>query len=58
MEELRQFYKFRPDEIFRRVTVSSLVGLMLEVSKLEYQVHLLDIENGLAFYVAVFFIIT
>lgn len=37
MEELRQFYKFRPDEIFRRVTVSSLVGLMLEVSKLEYQ---------------------
>ena len=58
MEELRQFYKFRPDEIFRRVTVSSLVGLMLEVSKLEYQVHLLDIENGLAFYVVVFFIIT
>ncbi len=39
MEELRQFYKFRPDEIFRRVTVSSLVGLMLEVSKLEYQVN-------------------
>lgn len=38
MEELRQFYRFRPDEIFRRVTVSSLVGLMIEVSKQDYQV--------------------
>lgn len=38
MEELKHFYKFRPDEIFRRITVSSLVGLMIEVSKLEYQV--------------------
>ena len=40
MEELRQYYRFRPDEIFRRVTVSSLVGLMIEVSKLEYQVRI------------------
>ena len=37
MEEIRQFYKFRPDEIFRRITVTSMVTLMLEVSKLEYQ---------------------
>jgi hypothetical protein len=37
MEDIRHFYKFRPDEIFRRVTVTSLVTLMLEVSKLEYQ---------------------
>ena len=37
MEELRQFYRFRPDEVFRRITVSSLTGLMIEVSKLEYQ---------------------
>jgi hypothetical protein len=41
MEELKHFYKFRPDEIFRRITVSSLVGLMIEVSKLEYQVFTL-----------------
>lgn len=37
MEELRQYYRFRPDEVFRRITVSSLTGLMIEVSKLEYQ---------------------
>ena len=37
MEEIRQYYKFRPDELFRRITVTSLVTLMLEVSKLEYQ---------------------
>jgi hypothetical protein len=37
MEDIRHFYKFRPDEIFRRVTVTSLVTLMLEQSKLEYQ---------------------
>jgi hypothetical protein len=46
MEELRQFYRFRPDEIFRRVTVSSLVGLMVEVSKLEYQVTTLARLRG------------
>lgn len=37
MEEIRQYYKFRPDEIFRRITVTSMVTLMLEVSKLEFQ---------------------
>ena len=37
MDEIRQYYKFRPDEIFRRITVTSLVTLMTEVSKLEYQ---------------------
>ena len=37
MDEIRQYYKFRPDEIFRRITVTSLVTLMVEVSKLEYQ---------------------
>ena len=37
MEEMKTYYKFRPDEIFRRVTVTNLVTLMLEVSKLEYQ---------------------
>ena len=37
MEEIRQYYKFRPDEIFRRITVTSLVTLMVEVNKLEYQ---------------------
>ena len=45
MEEIRQYYKFRPDEIFRRITVTSMVTLMLEVSKLEYQeedAHRLD----------------
>ena len=38
VEEVRQFYKFRPDEIFRRVNISALVTLMLEVAKLEIQV--------------------
>ena len=37
MDEIRQYYKFRPDEIFRRITVTSLVTLMVEVNKLEYQ---------------------
>ena len=37
MEEIRQYYKFRPDEIFRRITVTSMVTLMLEVGKLEFQ---------------------
>lgn len=35
VEEVRQFYKFRPDEIFRRVHLNNLVNLMIEVSKLE-----------------------
>ena len=37
MEEVRQYYKFKPDEVFRRVTVNSLLALMLEVAKLEIQ---------------------
>ena len=37
MEEIRQYYKFRPDEIFRRITMTSLATLMIETSKLEYQ---------------------
>jgi len=44
MEELRQFYRFRPDEVFRRVTVTSLVGLMIEVSKLEFQVFIRPLD--------------
>ena len=37
MQEAGQFYRFRPDEIFKRITVTSLVSLMLEQSKLEIQ---------------------
>ena len=37
MQEVSQFYRFRPDEIFRRITVTSMVSLMLEQSKLEIQ---------------------
>ena len=37
MQEAGQYYRFRPDEIFRRITVTSLVSLMLEQSKLEAQ---------------------
>jgi len=37
MEEIKTYYKFRPDEIFRRITVTSLATLMIESSKLEYQ---------------------
>ena len=37
MQEVSQFYRFRPDEIFRRITVTSMVQLMLEQSKLEIQ---------------------
>merc|ERR1711971_131745 len=37
MEEIKTLYKFRPDEIFRRITVTSLATLMIECSKLEYQ---------------------
>ncbi len=38
MDEIRQYYKIQPDEIFRRISITSLVSLMLEVSKLEYQI--------------------
>lgn len=34
---MSQFYRYRPDEIFRRITVTSLVKLMLEQTKLEMQ---------------------
>ena len=37
MEEIKTYYKFRPDEIFRRITMTSLATLMIETSKLEYQ---------------------
>ena len=37
MEEIKTYYKFKPDEIFRRITVTSLATLMIECSKLEYQ---------------------
>ena len=37
MEEIRQYYRFRPDEIFRRVNITALVTLMLEQAKLEMQ---------------------
>ena len=33
-EEVRHFYKFKPDEIFRRIHVTSLVALLIEVEKL------------------------
>lgn len=39
LEELHQLYKFRSDEVFRRVTVDNLVSLMIEVNKLEYQLR-------------------
>ena len=37
MQETSQYYRFRPDELFRRITVTSMVSLMLEQSKLEIQ---------------------
>jgi hypothetical protein len=43
MDEVRQYYKFRPDEIFRRVTITSLLSLMLEVAKLE--IHEADVAE-------------
>ena len=39
LEELHQLYKFRSDEVFRRVTIDNLVSLMVEVNKLEYQLR-------------------
>ncbi len=40
MEEVRQYYRFRPDEIFRRVNITALLTLMLEQAKLEMQVKI------------------
>jgi len=37
IEEIHQYYKFRPDEIFRRININSLVSLIIEVNKLEHQ---------------------
>jgi len=37
IEEIQQYYKFRPDEIFRRININSLVSLVIEVNKLEHQ---------------------
>jgi len=37
MQEAGHYYRFRPDEIFRRITATSMVSLMLEQSKLEIQ---------------------
>lgn len=39
LEEVHQFYKFRTDEVFRRVNINSLVRLVTEVTKLEYQLQ-------------------
>ncbi len=38
LEEVRRYYRFRTDEIFRRVNVTALLTLMLEQAKLEMQV--------------------
>jgi len=37
MQEAGHYYRFRPDEIFRRITATSMVSLMLEQSKLQIQ---------------------
>ena len=37
LEEVHQFYKFRNDEVFRRVNINNLVRLFVEQTKLEYQ---------------------
>ncbi len=43
MEEVRQYYRFRPDEIFRRVNITALLTLMLEQAKLEMQVRCVNL---------------
>jgi len=35
--ELNELYKFRNNEVFRRITINNLVDLIIEVTKLEYQ---------------------
>nr|ACO10318.1 Centrosomal protein of 41 kDa [Caligus rogercresseyi] len=37
MEEIRTFYRYRSNEIFRRIKITSLVQLMIEVAKVELQ---------------------
>ena len=39
LEEVHQFYKFRNDEVFRRVNINNLVRLLIEQTKLEYQLN-------------------
>jgi len=49
LEEVHQLYKFRNDEVFRRVNINNLVRLVVEQTKLEYQLspekHSLDLEQ-------------
>jgi len=45
LEEVHQFYKFRNDEVFRRVNINNLVRLIVEQTKLEYQ--LCPVQQGL-----------
>ena len=45
LEEIRTFYKFRPDEIFRRINITALVALMIEVAKMEMQVREREISR-------------
>jgi hypothetical protein len=35
LEELHQLYRFRSDEVFRRLTIDNLVSLVVEVTKRE-----------------------
>ena len=39
LEEVHQFYKFRNDEVFRRVNINNLVRLLIEQTKLDYQLN-------------------
>ncbi len=48
MEEVRQYYRFRPDEIFRRVNITALLTLMLEQAKLEMQVRCVNLRQIVA----------
>ncbi len=35
LEELHQLYRFRSDEVFRRLTIDNLVSLVVEVRETE-----------------------
>ena len=47
LEEVHQYYKFRNDEVFRRVNVNNFVRLLIEQTKLEYQVNPPEKENNI-----------
>ena len=47
LEEVHQYYKFRNDEVFRRVNINNLVRLLIEQTKLEYQVNPPERTNNL-----------